>query len=319
MEPSFLRLMAMPTVGNLSQVRTAALAVLIGLLSIVLHELSHCFVASRWGILTGTLRIQLYLGTIPIVGLKLAGLYTLPPRGRLAVWSAGVFTNLSITAAALLAIRTVAPGSAALGLTAAINWLLAIFNLMPLLPTDGYFMLCTLVKDSNVRVRAWSWVRRPFHHGQAASFGVRAGIYRRDSLAAAEYIAASRDAHRECRPWESALAIRVFPGAAGPVPGDALAHISTDGGYGVMRSVLILGRWFYPADISLLMWLAALTLLAFLLGRRTAQNRRINGSCALRNWGVGLPRNDRGRDGRLRVQLTSIRCRLRRLAGRVRL
>jgi Zn-dependent protease len=163
-EPSFLRLMAMPTAGNLSQVRTAALAVLIGLLSIILHELSHCFVASRWGILTGTLRIQLYLGTIPIVGLKLAGLYTLPPRGRLAVWSAGVFTNLSITAAALLAIRTLAPGSAALGLTAAINWLLAIFNLMPLLPTDGYFMLCTLVKDSNVRVRAWSWVRRPFHH-----------------------------------------------------------------------------------------------------------------------------------------------------------
>jgi Zn-dependent protease len=140
------------------------MAVLVGLLSIVLHELSHCFVASRWGILTGTLRIQLYLGTIPIVGLKLAGLYTLPPRGRLAVWSAGVFTNLSITAAALLALRTVAPGSAALGLTAAINWLLAVFNLMPLLPTDGYFMLCTLVKDSNVRVRAWNWVRRPFHH-----------------------------------------------------------------------------------------------------------------------------------------------------------
>ena len=164
LEPSFLRLMAMPTVGNLSHVRTVALAVLIGLLSITLHELSHCFAASRWGILTGTLRVQLYLGTIPIVGLKLAGLYTLSPRGRLAVWSAGVFTNLSIMAGALVAIRTIAPGSVALGLTAAINWLLAIFNLMPLLPTDGYFMLCTLVKDSNVRVRAWSWVRRPFHH-----------------------------------------------------------------------------------------------------------------------------------------------------------
>jgi Zn-dependent protease len=163
-EPSFLRLMATPTARDMSQPGTAGMAVLVGLLSIVLHELSHCFVASRWGILTGTLRIQLYLGTIPIVGLKLAGLYTLPPRGRLAVWSAGVFTNLSITAAALLAIRTIAPGSAALGLTAAINWLLAVFNLMPLLPTDGYFMLCTLVKDSNVRVRAWSWVRRPFRH-----------------------------------------------------------------------------------------------------------------------------------------------------------
>jgi Zn-dependent protease len=162
-EPAFLSLMATPTAKDMSQLGTAAMVVLIGVLSIVLHELSHCFVASRWGILTGTLRIQLYLGTIPIVGLKLAGLYTLPPRGRLAVWSAGVFTNLSITAAALLAIRSVAPGSAALGLTAAINWLLAVFNLMPLLPTDGYFMLCTLVKDSNVRVRAWNWVRRPFH------------------------------------------------------------------------------------------------------------------------------------------------------------
>ena len=38
-----------------------------------------------------------------------------------------------------------------------------------------------------------------------------------------------------------------------------------------MRNVLLLGRWFYPADISLLVWLAALTLFAFLLstvGRR---------------------------------------------------
>jgi hypothetical protein len=32
-----------------------------------------------------------------------------------------------------------------------------------------------------------------------------------------------------------------------------------------MRSVLILGRWFYPAGISLLMWLAALTILTFLV------------------------------------------------------
>jgi len=111
-------------------------------------------------------RVQLYLGTIPIVGLKLAGLYTLPPRGRLAVWSAGIFTNLSLTAAALLGMKAVAPGSVALELTAAVNWLLAVFNLMPLLPTDGYFVLCTLVKDSNVRVRAWDWVRRPFHKGR---------------------------------------------------------------------------------------------------------------------------------------------------------
>ena len=51
-----------------------------------------------------------------------------------------------------------------------------------------------------------------------------------------------------------------------------------------MRSVLILGRWFYPADISLLMWLAALTLLAFLLGR---VRRRIFTSTAVALCGIG--------------------------------
>lgn len=51
-----------------------------------------------------------------------------------------------------------------------------------------------------------------------------------------------------------------------------------------MRSVLILGRWFYPADISLLMWLAALTLLAFLLGR---VRRRIATSTVVGLCGIG--------------------------------
>jgi len=131
------------------------------LLSVLLHEIGHCFAAASWGILTGTVRMQLYMGTIPIVGLKLPGLYTLPPRGRLAVWGAGIFVNLSLVAVALLLLRTVAPGSPVLEAMVAINWLLTSFNMVPLLPTDGYFMLCTLIKDSNVRVRAWSWVRRP--------------------------------------------------------------------------------------------------------------------------------------------------------------
>ncbi len=165
-DSSFLHPMTRPAAAYTSQLGSAGLAILVAVLSTALHELSHCFAASQWGILTGMVRVQLYLGTIPIVGLKLAGLYTLPPRGRLSVWGAGVFANLSIAAAALLAMRTVAPGSALLELTAAINWLLAVFNLVPLLPTDGYFMLCTLVKDSNVRVQAWSWVRRPFRHGR---------------------------------------------------------------------------------------------------------------------------------------------------------
>ena len=55
---------------------------------------------------------------------------------------------ISETSGAVLTGALEAPGSELLELTAAINWLLAVFNLVPLLPTDGYFMLCTLVKPT---------------------------------------------------------------------------------------------------------------------------------------------------------------------------
>ena len=51
-----------------------------------------------------------------------------------------------------------------------------------------------------------------------------------------------------------------------------------------MRSVLILGRWFYPAGISLLVWLAALTLLVFLL---SGVRRRIVASTVVALCGIG--------------------------------
>jgi Zn-dependent protease len=162
-DPAFRQIAASPLGARFSLDGGVAVAIVIGTVSIVVHELSHVYAASCWGIASGTLKVQLYLGVIPIVGLKLAGLYTLPPHGRLAVWSAGVFFNLTAAAAALLALRTVAPGSAFLQTAAAFNWILVVFNLMPLLPTDGYFLLSTLVRDSNVRVRAWDWLRRPFH------------------------------------------------------------------------------------------------------------------------------------------------------------
>jgi Zn-dependent protease len=152
--------------GRESMLRTAGLAVAVAAVSVVVHELSHCLVAARWGVLRATLRVHLYLGVMPLVALKFAGLYTLPARGRTAVWSAGVFANLSIAAGALLGLRYGWPGSALLDVAATINWLMVILNLMPLTPTDGYFLLATWTNDPNVRVRTWQWLRRPFRSGQ---------------------------------------------------------------------------------------------------------------------------------------------------------
>lgn len=167
-DPAFRRLTAKP--AGLAE------AVLIGTASVVFHELSHCYAASCRGIASGTVKAQLYLGVIPIVGLKLAGLYTLTPRDRLAVWGAGIVFNLTAAAAAMLALGTVAPHSPVLQTTAAFNWLLVVFNLMPLLPTDGYFLLSTLMRESNVRVRAWSWLRRPLHTHRRPSLFVLAYV-----------------------------------------------------------------------------------------------------------------------------------------------
>lgn len=169
---TLLRLAMVPGRMDGSVLWSAGQGALIAFVSMIAHELSHCFAAAQWGIRNGTVRAQLYLGVIPIVALKLAGLYTLTPRGRLVVWSAGVFFNLAAASAALLLLRTALPGSTSLELTVTINWLLAALNLVPLLPTDGYFLLSTLTKDANVRVRAWDWVRRPFRAGRKLSLFV---------------------------------------------------------------------------------------------------------------------------------------------------
>lgn len=160
-DSSLLRLAADSTVAGSSVLRNVWLTLMIGCVSVLAHELSHCLAAAAWGIVNGILRIELYLGVIPVVGLKLTGLYTLPANGRLAVWGAGVVANLALVGAAVLLLKTVLPGSATLELALTINWLLAVFNLIPVLTTDGYFILSTLVKDSNVRVRAWDWVCNP--------------------------------------------------------------------------------------------------------------------------------------------------------------
>lgn len=142
--------------------RNLGITVLIGVLSVALHEFGHCLAAASWGIRRGVVKAQLYLGIIPLIGLKFAGLYTLPAKGRVVVWSAGIFVNLLIVSVALLASRFVLHESEALRIAVTINWFLTILNLIPLLATDGYFILSTLAKDSNVRVRSWNWLRKPF-------------------------------------------------------------------------------------------------------------------------------------------------------------
>jgi Zn-dependent protease len=170
LDPSFRILAASPVLPNGAVFWTTGLFAATTLFSVIVHELSHCFAAASCGIQSGSLRLQLYLGVFPIAGLKFAGLYTLPVRGRLAVWSAGLLANASLAAAALRN-EDLPRASATLAALLTVNWFMIVLNLLPLLPTDGYFLLTTLAKDANVRTRAWSFLRNPFRSARAMDPG----------------------------------------------------------------------------------------------------------------------------------------------------
>jgi len=135
------------------------IAVLAGiLLSILLHEGAHAVTASRYGLAPSRFRLLGYLGFIPYLVLSIPGLYTVPPRMRLKIWGAGPLGSLMAASMAQIGLTFVSPAGFVhlwLSTLAQINLFVAVWNLCPLLPTDGYFILCTLVRSHNLRFHAW--------------------------------------------------------------------------------------------------------------------------------------------------------------------
>ncbi len=132
------------------------------LVSFLFHEMAHGVVASRYGIFARRFEGALYLGFIPIIYLRIPGLYTLRPVDRIKVWSAGIYWNLAFASFIVLLLQSVTiapPWRKAWVLVALANYFLAFTNLFPFLPTDGYFILCTLLKTYNVRSKAWKEFR----------------------------------------------------------------------------------------------------------------------------------------------------------------
>ncbi len=121
-----------------------------------LHECAHGVTALRFGLVPQELRMRLYLGFIPVVFLRIPGLYTIPVKQRLAVFSAGIVANLVLAASSLLLWASGAwPSARAMTLKFFLaNILMATQNLIPVLPTDGYLIASSLLGKVNVRTAA---------------------------------------------------------------------------------------------------------------------------------------------------------------------
>jgi putative peptide zinc metalloprotease protein len=154
---------------------TLALVLSAGIaLSVIAHEGAHGLTGSILGAVPTRLRILGYFGFIPCFILTIPGLYTLSPKKRIAVWIAGPLGSLMAASCSILIgeLPHVDPNAHLwLARFAAVNAAIALYNCCPLLPTDGYFVLSTLLGRANMRAHAWREWR-----------GLLAGIHRRSLL-----------------------------------------------------------------------------------------------------------------------------------------
>jgi len=133
------------------------------LISIFLHEAGHALAACGEGLTPGRVRLLGYVGVIPYIMLSIPGLYTIRPAGRLRVWIAGPLASLSLASFCYLAsgFETLPPAVLIwLEHMTLANVMIAVWNCCPLLPTDGYFIVSTLLRQANWRVRSWRELAR---------------------------------------------------------------------------------------------------------------------------------------------------------------
>ena len=128
--------------------------------SVLLHELSHALVAIEHGVPVAGIRLHVFGGVSEMV--------TEPPtpQAEALIAAVGPLTSFVIAAVCYGAGRLVAgsPWMAALtGYLAAVNFIIALFNLVPGFPLDGGRLL---------RAMLWSWSG---HFGWATRWATRAG------------------------------------------------------------------------------------------------------------------------------------------------
>jgi len=164
------------THGHLGIVGYALLFV--GVLTIaLLHESFHGLAALHYGLEPRKITVALYLGFIPYVYISIPGIYTIIPKQRIVLWSAGLYANVLLAAGFMLLHPHLVAGSAMdqlISQLAIANLSIVIFNLSPFMSTDIYFILSTLLKAPNVRTRSYSEFLKWFKNERNAFRGTLA-------------------------------------------------------------------------------------------------------------------------------------------------
>jgi len=116
----------------------------------ITHEFAHVIVAAKYKLYASKMNFALYFGFIPMAYVRIPGIYTLSRGKRIKIMSAGILWNITVGIALtvmsnILKIET-------LKVIALANFQIAFVNLSPLSLSDGYFLMCNLLKTSNLRM-----------------------------------------------------------------------------------------------------------------------------------------------------------------------
>src|SRR5208282_536906 len=131
-------------------------------LAVAAHELGHVIAAARYHLFPRQIKLIAYLGLIPFFLLRIPGMYLLPARRRIVIWLAGIWCNIALWSLTSMSVAFASHNSVRdfLSRFAATNLMLALLNLMPFLPTDGYFIISTAIGQFNIRKRSQNEVQR---------------------------------------------------------------------------------------------------------------------------------------------------------------
>lgn len=123
--------------------------------SIIMHEFAHAAVAYKYGIRPKSLSFCIFYYCSLAFYVRIPGIYLKKEKERVAIWSAGIFTNICIASLFLL-LYLCSTGQMRLfaSVGVIVNLGMALGNVMPFFYSDGYYILSTLLKTPNLRKKS---------------------------------------------------------------------------------------------------------------------------------------------------------------------
>lgn len=125
----------------------------------IFHELAHRIAGIALGLKEGVISVVMYLGFIPMVYVKQKGIYSLNRKNIITVICAGIAANLLIGIGLLLLFNIWHYNI--LYYVAITNFRMIYINMLPISLTDGYFLLCILMKSPNIRMYMYKVLVNP--------------------------------------------------------------------------------------------------------------------------------------------------------------